>query len=201
MQCPQCQHPLSPPVGGRRLACAFCGWVQTPQLPTADEASPTQEPPARKAEEIARQRQLDTEPVWRYLLLVLGLLTLIVVGSNLMVSGFKNAQPLRKSPSPSLASAPASMPAFVPPSMLSANPGPANNTVPGNSTSATPVSGTPAPGTITASGTTSPFGTAEPGPSASTGQPGVQISASGLASGSPTLSPTPSGQITGTPSP
>ncbi|MEZ0374122.1 MAG: hypothetical protein ACAI44_33840 [Candidatus Sericytochromatia bacterium] len=195
MQCPQCKHPLSPPVGGRRLACAFCGWVQTPQMATEDAASPTQEPPARKAEEIARQRQLDTEPVWRYVLLVLGLLTLIVFGSNLMVSGFKNAQPLRKSPPPSPASVPASMPAFMPPSMLSANPVPANNMVPGNATSSnftspTPASGTP--GTITASGT------AEPGSSA--GQPEVQTSASGLASGSPAISPTPLGQITGTPS-
>lgn len=107
MNCPQCQQTLSPPPAGRRLACSFCGWVEAP---------PADEPLARKAEEIARERQMDTEPVWRYLLIGLGALTLLVLGFNTLVGAFQKNRASRKVVQES------PMPQFSPPAMIEAQP-------------------------------------------------------------------------------
>lgn len=92
MYCPNCQNSLNPPAGGQRLTCSLCGWVQSPDENTASDAA--EAPTVRsKAEEIARERQLDTAPVWRYVMLPIGALTVLLIAFNLIVNAFHKERP------------------------------------------------------------------------------------------------------------
>lgn len=116
MYCPNCQNSLTPPVGGQRLTCSLCGWVQSPEPEnTASDGAAESTSIRSKAEEIARERQLDTAPVWRYVMLPLGALTVLLIAFNLIVNAFHKERPganSEQSPLPEASQA-TPMPALV----------------------------------------------------------------------------------------
>lgn len=129
MLCPNCNQTLTPPLSGRRQTCSFCGWVQSS---AEQEGGPDPEPIARKAEEIARERQLDTAPVWRYFLIPVVALASLVLVFNLLVSTYHKDRPADQggSPAPDVSASPGTQqpqttpfPAVVPASP-SASPSP-----------------------------------------------------------------------------
>jgi hypothetical protein len=74
---------------------------------------------------------MDTEPVWRYLLIGLGVLTLLVLGFNTLVGAFQKNRASRKAVQES------PMPQFSPPAMVEAQPT-AFGANPGNNPGASP---------------------------------------------------------------
>lgn len=199
MYCPNCQHTLPTPPTGQRAHCDLCGWVQpvsVPETPAEFEASTRS-----KAEEIARQQPLDTGPVWRYVMLPLGGLTLLVVGFNLIVGAFHKDRPQNVE----------SLAPVTEPSQATAMPGlaPSPAMAPTSSVMAPPISvtGSPIVGEAAPAASDSPAadaGAAQPVPS---GSPSPSADASPGASGSPAASPatglasaSPSGEVSQLPS-
>lgn len=158
LHCPQCQHSLPTPRPNRRQACTLCGWVEPPpEQPQRVDA---------KAQEIARERALDATPVWKYVGLVLGGLTLLVFLSSVFSQGIVSVV---KRPEPSTS------PASDPPSPES----------PPQATAVPAVSNVPVtvPTAVLPEGPSATPGAASPSPSVSP------------ASGTPTVSPSPSGSV------
>jgi hypothetical protein len=77
--CPQCHHPLAAVLANRRQSCSLCGWVEPPPMP--------EERADAKAQEIARERNLDSTSVWKYAGIVLGALSLLIFVSGFLVKG------------------------------------------------------------------------------------------------------------------